>query len=99
MVDLPVVCTLTPDTIATRKAELLPHLVRQAESREDTEHGLRFSFPPEVWSAIAATIDAERRCCCFLRFDITIEPNGGPILVTLSGPPGTREFLDALLES
>jgi hypothetical protein len=96
--ELPVVCTLTPATIATRRADLLPGLVRRAVQRKDTEDGLRLSFPPGELSAILTTIDAERECCRFLRFEIIVEPDGGPITLSLSGPPGTREFLTALIE-
>jgi 2-methylcitrate dehydratase PrpD len=99
MADLPVVCTLTPATIAARQAALLPGLVERAESREDTPESLRLKFPSDALSAILATVDAERQCCRFLRFEITVEPDGGPIWVNLAGPPGTREFLSALLES
>lgn len=99
MKDLPVVCALTPETIATRRAGMLPGLVRRAETREDTADGLRFGFESDAWSAIATTVEAERQCCRFLRFDIAVEPNGGPIWVSLSGPPGTREFLIALIET
>jgi len=98
-VDLPVVCTLTPETVAIRKAALLPGLVGRAESREETATGMRFRLPADALSAILETVDAERQCCRFLRFEITIEPDGGPIRLELSGPPGTREFLSALLES
>jgi hypothetical protein len=97
--DLPVICTLTPDTRATRKAALLPGLVRRAESREDTADGVRYSFSADTFSMLASTVEAERQCCRFLRFDISIEPDGGPIWLSLSGPPGTRDFLAALLES
>lgn len=99
MKDLPVVCTLTPETIATRRAGMLPGLVRRAESREGTADGLRFRFASDAWSAIATTVEAERQCCRFLRFDIAVEPNGGPIWLSLSGPAGTREFLTALIET
>jgi len=97
--DLPVVCTLTPATIATRKAGLLPGLAARAESREETAAGMRLRFPADALSAILETVDAERQCCRFLRFDITVEPDGGPIWLELAGPAGTREFLSALLES
>ena len=97
-VDLPVVCTLTPATIATRKAALLPGLVGRADSREDTASGMRLRFPADALSAVLQTVDAERQCCRFLRFDITVEPDGGPIWLEVAGPPGTREFLAALLE-
>jgi hypothetical protein len=98
-VDQPIVCTLTPAAIAARQAALLPGLVRRAESREDTADGIRLRFPSDALSAIAATVDAERQCCRFLRFDITVEPGDGAIWLVLTGPPGTREFLAALTES
>jgi hypothetical protein len=99
IVDLPVVCTLTPTTIATRKAALLPGLARQADSREERATGVRLRLPADALPAVLETVDAERKCCRFLRFDITVEPGGGPIWLELAGPPGTREFLSALLES
>jgi hypothetical protein len=49
-----------------------------------------------VLSAIAETIDAERLCCRFLRFELVVAPNGGPVELRLNGPPGTAEFLAEL---
>ncbi|HEY5619885.1 MAG TPA: hypothetical protein VIK60_18230 [Vicinamibacterales bacterium] len=97
---MPIVCTLTPETLATRKAELLPGLFRQAETIEPTRDGysLRFAASSEMLHAIAVAIDGERRCCRFLRFDLTVEPDGGPVVLTLSGPPGAREFVAALCD-
>ncbi len=97
---LPIVCTLTPETLATRKAELLPGLFRRAETTEPTPVGyrLRFAASNDMLHAVAAAIDAERRCCRFLRFELTVEPDGGPLLLTLSGPPGAREFVAALCD-
>ena len=62
--------------------------------------GLRFSFAPSSAFLRAAirTIDAERHCCPFLEFQLTVEPGNGPIWLTMSGPAGTREFLAALLD-
>jgi hypothetical protein len=36
--------------------------------------------------------------CRFLRFTITVEPDEGAVILDLTGPPGTREFVAALLE-
>lgn len=96
--DLPIAC-LTPDAIATRKAELLPGLVARADAIETTGEGLRLMFPADALTAIVETIDAERRCCRFLRFQIIVEPDGGPISLSVNGPPGTREFLSGLFAS
>lgn len=101
MTDLPIVCTLTPDTIRTRREELLPRLLREAQSHEELAdgHRLRFAASAGTLSTIARVVDAERQCCRFLRFGITVDPDDGPITVDLTGPPGTREFVSALLDA
>jgi hypothetical protein len=100
MADLPIVCTLTPDALRARREGLLSGLLRQADDHEQLPEGLRLRSTPtsETLATIARAVDAERHCCRFLRFGITIEPDGGPMFLELSGPPGTREFVAALLE-
>jgi hypothetical protein len=39
----------------------------------------------------------ERQCCPFLRFNIRLEPGEGPIWLELSGPEGTKDFLNSFL--
>ena len=99
MQHLPIICTLSPATAATRKADLLTGLVRRATTREDVPDGMRFRFSAEDLPAVMSTIEQERQCCRFLQFDVRIEPDGGPVWVSLSGPPGTREFLIALIDA
>ena len=100
MSDLPVACTLGPAALKARREGLLVHLLRRVEEREElpTGHRLRFAPAADALAAIARTVEAERHCCRFLRFQITVEPDGGPILLELTGPPGTREFVSALFE-
>src|SRR5688500_12600590 len=101
MPDLPIVCTLGPAALAARREGLLSDLLRRADGRQDRPEGhlLRFPAEGETFAAFARAVDAERRCCRFLRFQITVDPDGGPIWLELTGPRGTREFLSALLES
>jgi hypothetical protein len=100
MSDLPIVCTLTPDALRARREGLLSDLLRRADDHQQLPEGLRLRFTPtsETLATIARAVDAERHCCRFLRFGITFEPDGGPMFLELSGPPGTREFVAALLE-
>lgn len=100
MADVPIACTLSPDALKTRRDGLLAELFQRAEEHELTEYGLRVRFPPatEVVATIARVVDAERQCCRFLRFVITVEPDGGAVSLELSGPPGTREFIAGLLD-
>lgn len=100
MADLPIVCSLTPAALQARREGLLTDLLRRAHGCEDLPQGyrLRFAATAETLSTIARAVDAERQCCRFLRFGITVEPDEGPIFLELSGPPGTREFVAALIE-
>lgn len=100
MAELPIVCTLTPDTMRTRRAALLSGLVLRANQREDTAEGYRFVFPAstEMLRAITDMIDAERQCCRWLRFRLDVPPDSEGLVLDLSGPPGAREFLAALFE-
>jgi hypothetical protein len=101
MPDLPVACTLGPDALAARRQGLLSELSRRAQAREELADGHRLSFAAtdETLAFIMKTVEAERQCCRFLRFQITVEPDGGPVSVELTGPSGTREFVAALFES
>ena len=100
MADLPVACTLSPAALKARKANLLKALLDRADERRELPDGyrLRFAAEGDMLSEIARTVDAERQCCRFLRFTVTVEPDDGPITLDLTGPAGTREFLAAMLD-
>jgi hypothetical protein len=101
MRELPIACTLSPEALAARREGLLAELLRRSVAHNELPNGHRLSFDSadETLSLIFRAVAAERRCCEFLRLQITVEPGGGPVALELTGPPGTREFLTALLES
>jgi hypothetical protein len=100
MADSPIACSLTPEALQARRDGLLADVFQRAEHHELTESGLRLRFSPgtDTVATLARVVDDERHCCRFLRFVITVEPNGGSVLLELSGPAGTREFIAGLLE-
>lgn len=100
MPELPIVCTLSPAALSARRQGLLSELLRQSAARELLPNGLRLRFAPSggTLSTIARAVEAERHCCRFLRFTLTVEPDEGQFTLDLTGPQGTREFVAALLE-
>ena len=100
MTQLPIACTLDPAAVKARKEDLIGGLMRRADQRLELPNGyrVRFAPAPEVLTEIARVVDVERQCCRFLTFRLTIEPDGGPISLELTGPPGTREFLAGMLD-
>jgi hypothetical protein len=97
---VPIACSLTPDALRARRAGLLSDVLRRAECREELPEGLRLRFVPtsDTLAAVTRAVEAERHCCRFLRFAIIVEPDGGPVFLELTGPPGTLEFISALLD-
>jgi hypothetical protein len=100
MADLPIAYTLSPAALKARKENLLNTLLHRANERLELVNGwrLRFASESDMLSAISRAVNAERQCCRFLRFTITVEPDDGPISVDLTGPVGTREFLAAMFD-
>ena len=59
--------------------------------------GYSYSFDPSALELIATFVKNERKCCSFLKFAIEVGPANARVWLRLSGPEGTREFLDAEL--
>lgn len=100
MTNLPIACTLGPAALKARREDLLGGLVRRAVERVAVPNGYRVCFDPaeDILPAIARVIEVERRCCRFLTFELTIQPEEGPIWLQVTGPPGTQEFLTGMLD-
>ena len=97
----PIACSLTQAELASRRNELLPGLLGSADSQEAIPGGFRWGFSETdgLLNQVVSVIEAERRCCRFLRFRLTFRPNGGWLWMEVTGPEGTQEFLSSLLSS
>lgn len=97
MSELPVACTLTERELGQRRAGLLAELRRHRQEVRWLPDGAAFRYSPDpvVLASLSEFVRLESQCCPFLRFQLTVEPAGGPLWLELTGPPGTREFLAA----
>src|SRR5262245_7401487 len=95
MKDLPIACTLDSAALDVRREHLLGGLISCVLERIEIpgRYRVRFHSDDGVLTRIANVIETERRCCRFLTFRLTAEPDSGATWLELSGPPGTREFL------
>jgi hypothetical protein len=95
----PIACRLEPESLRARRDALLPGIVAHAEHIEPIDGGFRLRFADAaLLTTIASVVDAERLCCPFLAFGLTVAPAGGPISLDITGPAGTQEFLSDLLK-
>src|SRR5215208_3317448 len=72
-------------------------LIQEIQSIKEVENGYSFTFPNETErvAQIAEFISNERLCCPFLQFTLRVSSLSEPISVSLTGPMGTQEFLQA----
>jgi len=71
---------LRPGALAARRQGLLSELLRRAQTHDELVDGHRLSFAAteDTLALVIKTVEVERQCCRFLRFQITVEPDGGP---------------------
>jgi hypothetical protein len=92
--DLPIACSLAGRGYAARQAELRQGVLAEAASVEALPDGYRWRFTrADVVARLGSIVDAERRCCPFLRFALVAEPALGAVTLEITGPSGTVEFL------
>lgn len=96
--ELPIACRLTEPALKERRKTVLQKVGQSVLETKETEDGFDYRFPADdEWLAsLSELIRFERRCCPFLRFRLTVEPDDGPVWLELSGPDGTKEFLASL---
>lgn len=101
---IPLACRPGAITPENRQAhfELLSRLfkerLRERRVTDELPNGYEFRFDPDAFADLMRFMSNERRCCPFLAFDLRVFPNEGPIWLRMSGPPGTRAFLDEELQ-
>lgn len=99
MSERPVACSLPDRALAERGAALRAGVLARARRVELLEDGMRWTFEgtTDLLAELGPVIDAERACCRFLRFRITVADDLGDVVVEATGPPGTRAFLETWL--
>jgi len=95
----PSACSLTASGLRARRRAVLELLRRHGREQRPLPNGYRLCFEQsdDVMASLAALIETERACCPFLSFQMIVEPDHGPVSLELTGPAGTREFLEAEL--
>ena len=97
--DIPVACCLTSKELRERGATLFAQFRSAVIGTEELRDGYAFRVPGDgKWVAIVAKmIVAERECCPFLTFEFVAQPSMGPVIVRVTGPAGTKDFLKTVL--
>jgi hypothetical protein len=75
--------------------ELGPMLRSLKTGVRELPEGYAFRFPadPKSVALILEWVTGERACCPFFDIDVRLEREAGPLWLTLTGRPGTKDFL------
>ncbi len=87
------------ENAAEKREELLSFILDSLKQVQETEAGyhLRFGQSNEELVIISDWLQTERIANPFLRFNLAIESHDGPISLDISGPEGTKSFLESAL--
>jgi len=93
--DMPIACCLTTAELRERAATLLAQFSSAVVGTEELRDGYAFHLPGDgkQIATIAKMIVAERECCPFLAFELVAQANMGSVIVRVTGPAGTKDFL------
>ena len=94
---LPIACTLYRAELERDAHCLMPGLLKRAPALTQLDDGVRLEFDAaaDTLRDMIEVIDRERQCCRFLQFVLTVPPGGKPFQLDITGPEGTRGFLEA----
>lgn len=98
--ETPLACDLSvldPQTRAAHLALAASLLGELAQGREELADGYAFRFPPSAYDQAVAFVANERRCCPFIRFELDVAADHGPLTLRMTGRPGVKAVLAAEL--
>ena len=93
---MPIACRLTSAELREREATLLAQFRSAVIGTEELRDGYAFRVDGKWIAIIAKMIVAERECCPFLTFELVAQPNMWPVIVRVTGPAGTKDFLKTI---
>lgn len=91
-----VTCRLTTPELQERKKTVIAELKKLVVKRDETTKGVRYSFndSDSTIDLLANFIKTERLCCSFFEFNLIIGQSEGFVALELSGPEGTKDFIE-----
>ena len=98
MSDVAPTCQLRDSEFRARREGLLAVVRDMVVTATWQRDGLSLEFPPSAGALepLLELVAAERTCCPFLQFELATGPADTPTRLTITGPPGSRAFLETL---
>lgn len=85
------------EALQEQRRKLMAQVVRSADHIDTLEEGYRLRLAHKHTDLVMQLEQAERACCQFLNFGVEFPAGLDTINLTITGPVGTREYLDQLV--
>ncbi|HEY6163189.1 MAG TPA: hypothetical protein VI112_18320 [Bacteroidia bacterium] len=88
-------CKLTSPQLQERKETVLAQLKKEVVEKKELADGYSFKFSgaDSVYIQLSDFIRSERTCCDFFTFRLEVSDEKSFTWLTVTGPPGTKEFI------
>lgn len=92
-----VTCKLTTPELQEQKKTVIAEVKKLVVERVEITNGVRYSFSDSDSTIDLLTnfIKTERLCCSFFEFNLIVGQSEGLITLELSGPEGTKDFIES----
>ena len=89
-------CKLTTPELQQRKKTVIGELKNLVLERRETANGVLYKFEgsDQNIDLLTGFIKTERLCCSFFTFNLTVGNEESFVWLELSGPEGSREFIE-----
>ncbi len=93
-------CKLTSPELQERKATVITSLKKQVVEKKQVINGYSYKFKGSdfVLDELNEFVKTERQCCDFFDFTIKTSSSDSFCWLTITGPKGAKEFIDAELD-
>jgi len=90
-------CKLTTPELQERKKTVIAEVKKLVVQRVETANGVRYSFndSDSTIDLLTNFIKTERLCCSFFEFNLIVGQAEGFVSLELSGPEGTKDFIES----
>lgn len=99
--DKPIFCKLSSAEMRARLGELRTEFMTQIVAVDELDSGYRYwvDRSQERLVMLAKFVDFESECCGFMDFEIGLASGHKRVSMTLTGPEGTKSFLEEMMSS
>lgn len=93
-------CKITSTELQKHKSIQLAELKAVIVEKQEVRDGFAYTFPGTdvILNQLITFIQSERECCPFFKFELIIQDVQSNVRLKITGPDGTKEFIEQELE-